>query len=365
MKIVVLGSTGSIGESTLEVVRRSQGKITIVGLAAHSNHEKLKAQAEEFKVKHTVLTSLDDSNKKLEDLVQLSEVDAVVVAIVGFAAVKPTYAALKAGKRVALANKEALVTCGELLTSVAQKSSAQIIPVDSEHNALFQALQGHKIENVKKLWLTGSGGPFRGKNRSELLNVTVSQALKHPNWKMGAKITIDSATLMNKGLEFIEAKWIFDLAADRLDVIIHPQSIIHGIVEFIDGCQLAHMSATDMKAAISYALYYPQRQPQAVAPLDLVSIKKLEFEAVDNSTFPCFQLAKQSLEKGGVAPAILNAANEVAVDAFLNEKISFLAIPDLIAKTLSKAPHQALDLDGLFAIDEWARQLTWQNISSL
>ncbi|MBK9293797.1 MAG: 1-deoxy-D-xylulose-5-phosphate reductoisomerase [Oligoflexia bacterium] len=365
MNIVILGSTGSIGESTLEVVRKSQGKIKVTALCAHSNLEKLNKQAEEFNVKHVVLTSKADSIKKLNEIVCLPEVDAVVVAIVGFAAVLPTLAALKAGKRVALANKEALVTCGEILTKVAAQANAQIIPVDSEHNALFQALLGHPKENVKKLWLTGSGGPFRGKTKAELKDVSVAQALKHPNWKMGAKITIDSATLMNKGLEFIEARWVFNLDPERIDVLIHPQSIIHGLVEFIDGCQLAHMSQPDMKAAISFALYYPKRQNNAVEPIDLVKLKKLEFEAVDTNTFKCFELAKASLKTGGVAPTVLNAANEIAVDAFLKEKISFLAIPELINSTLSRAPHQALDLDNLFEIDQWSRQKTLENISSL
>lgn len=365
MNIVVLGSTGSIGQNTLEVVRRSQGKLKVVGLTAHSNLEMVSKQQDEFRVPTVILTSQPDSEKRLEELVTQPHVDAVVVAIVGFAALKPTLAAIKAGKRIALANKEALVTCGEILTAAAKNSAATIIPVDSEHNALFQALQGHPIKNVSKLWLTGSGGPFRGKNRAQLQTVKVAEALKHPNWQMGNKITIDSATLMNKGLEFIEARWVFDLPAPQLDVLIHPQSIIHGIVEFVDGSMLAHMSAPDMKAAISYALYYPDRQPGAVQRLDLPALKKLEFERVDAETFRCFDLAKKSLAQGGVAPTVLNAANEVAVDAFLQEKIPFLGIPDLIEKTLERAPHQRLDLQSVFEIDLWARRATTENIGSL
>lgn len=365
MNIVILGSTGSIGESTLDVVRKSKGKIKIVGLTAHSNKDKIKAQIEEFKVKHFILTSEKDADSRMEELVTLPEVDAVVVAIVGFAAVKPTLAAIKAKKRIALANKEALVTCGEILTAAAKKSGAEIIPVDSEHNALFQALQGHLIKNVSKLWLTGSGGPFRGRTRGQLAHVKVQEALKHPNWQMGSKITIDSATLMNKGLEFIEAHWIFDIPASQIDVLIHPQSIIHGIVEFNDGCMLAHMSAPDMKAAISYALYYPERQAGAVKRLNLPQIKKLEFEGVDTETFSCFDLAKKSLETGGIAPLVLNSANEIAVEAFLKEKIPFLRIPEIIEKTLQNAPRQGLDLQTIFELDLWARRQATENLVSL
>jgi 1-deoxy-D-xylulose-5-phosphate reductoisomerase len=365
MRIVILGSTGSIGESTLDVVRKSEGRIQIVGLAAHTNEEKLNAQALEFKVKKTVLTSKPGSEHLLEELCTHPDVDAVVVAIVGFAAVRPTLSALKAGKRVALANKEALVTCGEILMSAAKESKALLIPVDSEHNSLFQALQGHPFKNVEKLWITGSGGPFRGKKRDELKNVTIEQALKHPNWKMGAKITIDSATLMNKGLEFIEARWIFDLPPEKIDILIHPQSIIHGLVEFTDGTQLAHLSSPDMKAAISYALYYPDRLKNAVKPLKLSEIGKLEFEKVDYESFPCLELAKKSLTMGGVAPTVLNAANEVAVGAFLEGRIPFLAIPEIISNALARAPHQVLDFKSLFEIDLWARQTTREKFISL
>jgi len=365
LNIVVLGSTGSIGESTLEVVRRSQGKIKIVGLAAHTNFEALEKQALEFKVPHTVLTSKPDCEQQLEDLVTRPDVDCVVIAIVGFAALKPTLAAIRAKKRIALANKEALVTCGEILTAEAKKYGAQIIPVDSEHNALFQALQGHPIDQVRKLWITGSGGPFLGKSESELAKVSVDEALQHPNWKMGPKITIDSATLMNKGLEFIEARWVFDLSPKKIDVIIHPQSIIHGIVEFIDGSQLAHMSQPDMKGALSYALYYPQRQDNAMKPLDLIALQKLEFKAVDNRTFPCLRLAQEALDKGGVLPTILNAANEIAVDSFLREKIPFLSISGVISKTLAQGPRTAISIDSIFEIDAWARKKAQENIASL
>jgi 1-deoxy-D-xylulose-5-phosphate reductoisomerase len=365
MNVLILGSTGSIGESALEVVRRSQGELKITGLTAHSNHEKLAEQAREFGVSKTLLTSLPDSEQRLEELVTHPEVDVVLVAIVGFAALRPTLAALRAGKKVALANKEALVTAGEIFAAEARKSGATIIPVDSEHNALFQALQGHPIENVKKLWITGSGGPFRGKSRAELSKVNVKEALNHPKWKMGPKITIDSATLMNKGLEFIEARWVFDVQPKDIDVIIHPQSIIHGLVEFIDGSMLAHMSATDMKAAISYALYYPRRQPDAVKALNLVELRKLEFEPVDNETFPCLRLAQRALGQGGAGPVILNAANEIAVNAFLNEEISFLSIPELISKTMEASPTQHLELDTIFEIDAWARKKAIENISSL
>jgi 1-deoxy-D-xylulose-5-phosphate reductoisomerase len=372
MKIAILGSTGSIGESTLDVVRQSGGTLKVCALSAHSNEKRLREQADEFNVKKTVVTSREKSEAALLDLVASEDVDAVVIAIVGFAAVKPTLWALRAGKRVALANKEALVTCGELLTAAARKSGGVIIPVDSEHNALFQALQGHPIANVRRLWLTGSGGPFRGKSPKDLLHVNVEQALNHPRWKMGPKITIDSATLMNKGLEYIEARWVFDLNPESIQVVIHPQSIVHGIVEFIDGTMLAHMSVTDMKAAISYALYYPRRQENAVKPLNLVEIGRLDFEAVDDVAFPCVGLARQALNTGGVAPAVLNAANEVAVNAFLNERISFRQIPELISKTMLEIPRHTTasatpesQWDQIFAIDAWARIAAAENIAKL
>jgi 1-deoxy-D-xylulose-5-phosphate reductoisomerase len=366
MNIVILGSTGSIGESALEVVRHSEGKFNVIGITAHTNSESLQKQAAEFNVQTSILTSDKNfSEAALKDLVTDPQVDIVVVAIVGFAAVKPTLWALEAKKRVALANKEALVTCGELLTKAAKDFGGMIIPVDSEHNALFQALQGHPMKNVKKLWITGSGGPFRGKSKEQLKGISLASALKHPNWKMGPKITIDSATLMNKGLEFIEARWVFDINPALIEVIIHPQSVVHGIVEFTDNTMLAHMSTADMKAALSYALYYPERQKNAVAPLDLAAIRRLDFEPVDDATFPCLGLAKQALDRGGIAPTVLNAANEIAVGAFLNERISFLQIPELICETVEAAPRQEVQWDQIFAIDAWARERTSENILKL
>jgi 1-deoxy-D-xylulose-5-phosphate reductoisomerase len=362
-RITILGSTGSIGESTLQVVRQSQGEIKVVGLSAHTNKAALEKQAAEFGVKKFLLTS--NNEEGLIDLATDKNTDVVVIAIVGFAALKPTLAAIRAGKRVALANKEALVTCGELLTREAEKSGAKIIPVDSEHNALFQALQGHAIKNVEKLWLTGSGGPFRGKTRKDLELVDLKSALNHPNWKMGPKITIDSASLMNKGLEFIEARWVFGVPSSQIDLLIHPQSLVHGMVEFKDGSLLAYLSACDMKAAISYAIYYPDRQVGAVKPLNLGEIRKLEFEPVDYKNFPCVGLAKQALETGGLAPTALNAANEVAVEAFLREKIRFLDIPELISKTLDAAPKQKINWEAVYEMDTWARQKAFENISSL
>ncbi len=355
MNIVICGSTGSIGTSTLDVVRKSNGEIHVLGLSAHSNRARLEAQAHEFKVSNTVLSSEPDSEQALIDMVTGDSVDIVVMAIVGFAALKPTFAALKAGKRVAMANKEALVTCGELLVSMQDQFHGKIIPVDSEHNSLFQALQGHPIENVKKLWITGSGGPFRGLNRKALSQVTVDAALKHPKWKMGPKITIDSATLMNKGLEFIEARWLFKIDPSRIDCLIHPQSIVHGLVEFIDGTQLAHMAQPDMKSAISYSLYYPRRQKDAIRPLDLTEVGRLDFEPVDDSTFSCYRLARQALEQGGTQTTVLNAANEIAVEHFLNSRIDFLKISDVISQTLEIAPRYGLGIEAVFEIDAWAR----------
>jgi 1-deoxy-D-xylulose-5-phosphate reductoisomerase len=224
---------------------------------------------------------------------------------------------------------------------------------------------GHKINTVKKLWITGSGGPFRGKSKAELDSVDVKSALNHPKWKMGPKITIDSASLMNKGLEFIEAKWVFDLPSGQIDVLIHPQSIIHGIVEFIDGTMLAHLATPDMKAAISFALYYPERQSEAVKALDLVAVRALEFEPVDYKNFPCINLAKSALSRGGAAPTVLNAANEIAVEAFLKEEIRFTDIPELISKTLDAAPQQSIQWETVFDIDKWARQKAHEKIASL
>jgi 1-deoxy-D-xylulose-5-phosphate reductoisomerase len=365
IKVAILGSTGSIGESTLEVVRNSKGTLKVVSLSAHSNRDKLFSQAKQFSVTKTVLASDPDGEEKLVELASDPDCDVVVMAIVGFAALKPTLAALRAGKRVALANKEALVTCGELIQREIENGKGLIIPVDSEHNSLYQALQGHNIKNVRKLWITGSGGPFRGRTKKELEHVDVKSALNHPKWKMGPKITIDSASLMNKGLEFIEARWVFDLPNEKLDVLIHPQSIVHGLVEFIDGTMLAHLSTPDMKAAISYALYYPDRQENAVTPLDLAAVGKLEFEPVDYKNFPCVNLAKNALVRGGMAPTILNAANEVAVDAFLKEQIRFIDIPELISMTLDAAPHQDIQWETVFGIDLWARQKAREKIASL
>lgn len=355
MNIVVLGCTGSIGQSTLEIVRKSGGKISIYGLTAHTNKKSLEEQAAEFKVPHTILTSEENSEQRILDLVTDSKVDRVVVGIVGFAAIKPTLKALEAGKIVALANKETIVTAGELFVEKTKQGRGKLIPVDSEHNALFQILQGHDIKQVKKLIITGSGGPFRGKTKKDLGGVTVKQALNHPRWKMGPKITIDSATLMNKGLELIEARWLFGLSPNHLDVIIHPESLVHGLVEFIDHTMIAHLSSTDMKAAISYALFYPERMKNAVKALDLVALGQLNFEKVPEQVFPCLQLAKLALSKGKTLPTVLNAANEVAVDLFLKERIPFLGIPEVISSVMESAPRHDLQMETIFEIDAWAR----------
>jgi len=362
--IVILGSTGSIGQSTLEVVRRSGGFLKIRGLSAKRNSELLSEQARKFEADQTVLADgSPESEKSLCDLVQRPDVDIVVVAIVGFAALKPTLAAIEKGKTIALANKEVLVTSGALIMRKARESGATIIPVDSEHNSIFQAMQGHSLENIRRIILTASGGPFRGKKKSELENVTVSEALNHPKWKMGPKITIDSATLMNKGLEVIEACHLFGVTPDMIDVVVHPQSLVHGIIEFVDGTYLAHIAPPDMKAAISYALYYPERQAGAVKKMSLVDIGTLTFEPVDHETFPCLELARQAFGAGGLMPAALNAANEELVQAFLDGKIKFNAIPEIIHQILAKTPQQDASLENIFEIDRLSRKWTREKLN--
>ncbi len=350
-KVFILGSTGSIGVNTLDVIRLHPEKFEVEGITINKNSDLLEEQIKEFNPKVVVIRDekvADDVRERIPHNIELligedglieatknADYDILLSALVGFSGLQPTIEGIKRGKRIALANKETLVVAGEIITELAAKFNSEIIPVDSEHSAIFQCLVGEKHKEVKKLLLTASGGPFFRKTRGELQNVTVSEALDHPNWNMGNKVTIDSASMMNKGLEMIEAHWLFNLPADKIDVIIHPQSIIHSMVEFIDGSIKAQMSQPDMRLPIQYALSFPDRLQNDFTSTSLTDITELTFFKPDFSKFECIKLAFDVLEEGGTAPCILNAANEVAVERFLNNKISFLEIPDLIKKALN------------------------------
>lgn len=356
--IAILGSTGSIGTQALEVLAQHPDSFELEVLTANSNSVLLIEQALKFKPNAVVISdesryrevndALFDAGVKvyageeaLAQVVEMETIDMVLTALVGYAGLKPTLAAIRAGKSIALANKETLVVAGDLVTNLARERGVNILPVDSEHSAIFQCLVGEFHNPIEKIYLTASGGPFRGKTREELTEVTRAQALKHPNWVMGAKITIDSASLMNKGLEVIEAKWLFGLKNEQIDVIVHPQSIIHSIVQFTDGSMKAQMGLPDMKLPIQYALGYPNRLPSGFERFNFANCTNLTFEQPDKETFRNLQLAFDALEKGGNAACVLNAANEVAVDAFLKDKIGFLHMSDLIAHCLAKVSHIA------------------------
>ncbi len=349
--IAILGSTGSIGTQTLDVVRAHPNKLTVEVLTANKNGDLLIKQAKEFKPNAVVIVD-ENQYKKVKDalisldikvyagsdsisqVVQMGTVNTVVTAMVGYAGLQPTIKAIEAGKNIALANKETLVVAGDLITRLVKENNVFITPVDSEHSAIFQCLTGEP-EKIEKIILTASGGPFRNKTVDELRKVTPKQALKHPNWEMGAKITIDSATMMNKGLEVIEAKWLFGVKNRQIDVVVHPQSIIHSMVQFTDGSIKAQMGLPDMKLPIQYALSFPDRWHSDFPRMDFKLYPNLTFEQPDLVKFPCLALAYNALDKGGNAPAIVNAANEVAVDAFLKERIGFMQIPELIEKAIN------------------------------
>ena len=374
-KVVLLGSTGSIGCSTLEVARQIPDRVELVGLAANASVGKLAEQARETGVKHVALAdaskeadlrallpkgvTLYVGNEGLIELATLAGADVVLVAIVGTAGLEPALAAIEAGKDLAVASKEILVMAGEIVTAAAEKRGVNILPVDSEHNAIFQCLDGHRggEKEVSRLILTASGGPFRTWPEEDLKAVTVEQALKHPTWEMGRKITIDSATLFNKGLEMIEARWLFGIGMDRIDVVVHPQSIVHSMVEFVDGSVLAQLSRPDMCFPIQYALTWPDRVPGGLKPLDFGQLSKLDFEEPRDEVFPALGLARRAGLEGGTLPAVFNAANEVAVDAFIERKIGFTDIWGVVAQTMDD--HQmesASSLQSLIAADSWARQ---------
>ena len=351
-RITILGSTGSIGTQTLDVVRKNKDKFQVVAISANSSIDLLLEQIMEFSPKYVAVYN-KESALKLKEMIpeninievlsgmdglvkicQLEEVNVVLTAVVGMIGLVPTMAAIKAKKTIALANKETLVTAGELVMSEAKKNNVEILPVDSEHSAIFQCLNGERKQDIEKIILTASGGPFRGKKREELVNVTKNEALKHPNWDMGRKISIDSSTLMNKGLEVIEAKWLFDVDVEDIEVVVHPQSIIHSMVSFRDSSVMSQMGCPDMRLPIEYALTYPERLKTDFERLDLAKVATLTFENPDMETFPCLALAFKVLKLGGTYPAALNSANEFLVNEFLNDKIGFYDIPYYIEKTL-------------------------------
>jgi 1-deoxy-D-xylulose-5-phosphate reductoisomerase len=387
-QLTVLGSTGSIGKSTLDVVARHPERYQVYALTANQQDELLFEQCMRFKPRYAVM--LDELAVKrlaqriaaaglqtevlcgvaaLEQVSAAPEVDAVMAAIVGAAGLRPTLAAARAGKRILLANKETLVMAGRIFMDAVRQSGSPLLPIDSEHNAIFQALPHQYSGNlqaggVSKILLTASGGPFRNTLLSELRQVTPDQACAHPNWSMGRKISVDSATMMNKGLEVIEAHWLFNAPADAIQVVVHPQSVIHSMVQYVDGSVLAQLGNPDMRTPIAYGLAYPERIEAGVAALDLFKIARLDFVAPDFGRFPCLALAYRALRAGGTAPALMNAANEVAVDAFLNQRIAFLDIPRLIADVLDQLPSLAVhELEDVLHADAQARSAAHDWIS--
>jgi len=388
-KIVILGSTGSIGCNALEVIKLHKEKYKVFALTANKNVDLLTQQCVDFEPEFVIALNQDanqqlkknllasniktivlDDEKSLDWLASHKDTATVISAIVGAAGLMPTMAAANSGKKILLANKETLVMAGELFVKAVKKSNAILIPIDSEHNAILQVLpkskkMNYKSNGIRKILLTASGGPFRTFSKEELKHVTPKEALKHPNWLMGKKITIDSATMMNKGLEIIEACWLFDIPACDIEVVIHPQSIIHSLVEYIDGSTLAQMGNPDMRTPIAYALSHPERIESGVSGLDLIKTKRLDFEAPDLDKFPCLGLAYKALLMGQSAPTILNAANEVAVDAFLVESITFNQIAELIEFCMSTMKPQLLDsIETVLEVDSKARQLALSWINS-
>jgi 1-deoxy-D-xylulose-5-phosphate reductoisomerase len=380
-KIAILGSTGSIGKNTLEIVQAFPERFKVMGLTAGKNISLLKDQIDKFRPE-IVAVSTEKDYKDLKRLIKgkkpeilfgtegisiissLPEIDIVVSAIVGAAGLLPTFSAIRAGKTIALANKETLVMAGEIIIAEVKKNKARILPIDSEHSAIFQCIEGRKKRDIKKIILTASGGPFLGKSKKQLEKVTPENALKHPSWIMGKKITIDSATLMNKGLEVIEAHYLFNMPAENIDVMIHPQSIIHSMVEFVDGSFIAQMSVPDMKGPIAYALSYPERLLNVLNDLKLEKIFTLTFLKPDHKNFPCLNLAYQALKAGGSMPAVLNAANEIAVDSFLKGIISFNSIPVIINKVMDiHRPSDSKNIEEILAADRWAREEAYKFIN--
>jgi len=374
-KIVILGSTGSIGQQTLEVVQKYSNEFEVVGLSGWENIRLLKEQISFFKPKVVVVKNEDTAKRLRKELNNLNiikilwgidglikisileDIDITVVAITGIASLIPTFEAVKRGKKVALASKEAMVAAGELLIKEAKTRNAKILPIDSEHSAILQCLKNEQKDCVEKIILTASGGALYNFTETALNNVTVEDALNHPTWKMGKKVTIDSATLMNKGLEVIEAKWFFDIPANKIEVVIHPQSYVHSMVQFIDGTILAQIGEHDMKIPIQYALFHPNRISNNFSRLELTKVGQLTFKKPNFNKFPCIKLAYQALELGGTMPAVLNGANEIAVNAFLNSQIKFTAISQIIQDTMKehKINHNP-DINDILDADYWARE---------
>jgi 1-deoxy-D-xylulose-5-phosphate reductoisomerase len=373
--IAILGSTGSIGTQSLEVIEANLDKFEVIALTAENNVDLLIRQAKKFKPDSVVIgnekyyTFLKDAladdfikvyagKDALNQIVEHSAIDVVLTAMVGYAGLLPTVNALKSGKRIALANKETLVVAGELISRLSKEYKAEIIPVDSEHSAIFQCLAGELHNEIEKIYLTASGGPFRTFTIEEMQHIELHQALNHPTWNMGAKITIDSASMMNKGLEAIEAKWLFDLKPEQIDVIIHPQSIIHSIVQFEDGSMKAQMGLPDMKLPIQYALSFPKRVKSKFPRFSFLDYPNLSFEQADSKKFRNLAISFEVMKLGGNAACIMNAANEIAVDAFLNQKVRFIQIPEIIEKTLEKVEYSAHpDLDDYVFFDKKAREV--------
>jgi 1-deoxy-D-xylulose-5-phosphate reductoisomerase len=375
-RVAILGSTGSIGQQTLDVIRRLPHRLQVVALAANSNLEALLAQAEAFGVEAIGLLRppedlaphlkerLERAGKRLSlytgveglcALVRRADVDLVVVALAGMIALKPTLAAIAAGKTIALSTKEVLVGAGEYVMAQARTHGVAILPIDSEHSGAFQVLQGHPAEQVARLILTASGGPFRLRPLDTFEAITVQEALQHPNWRMGPKVTIDSATMMNKGLEVIEAHWLFGLPIEQIEVVIHPQSIVHALVEWRDGSVLAQLSLPDMRLPIQYALLYPERVDTELPRLQLTEVGRLEFESPDLNRYPCLRLAYEAAKIGGTMPAVLNAANEVAVQLFLAQQIPFTLIPALVEQAMEAHTPRQATLEAVLEADAWAR----------
>jgi len=379
VNVSILGSTGSIGRSCLEVIEKLSHRFKVLGLAAGRNTGLLEKQVERFKPEIVSVERKEEaealkekfkgsslrvtySQEGAEEIASLAENDTVVSAITGISGLRPTLAALKAGKKIALANKESMVVAGPLIRKEVQESGSQVIPVDSEHSGVFQCLAKEKMENVRRVILTASGGPFFRSSSQEMENITPEEALDHPRWKMGRKVTIDSATLMNKGLELIEARWLFGLDPGKLGILIHPQSIVHSLVEMSDGSVLAQLSPTDMKIPIQYALTYPEREEALLPSLDLAQVRSLEFFEPDRNKFPLLELARLALEEGVSFPVALNAANEVAVASFLKEEIRFVEIAEVVSESVeSHKKREISDLDDIFSVDRETRLKT-QNI---
>lgn len=383
-RIAILGSTGSIGRSALQVVEQFPDRLQVVALAAGRNIDLLAEQIHRFRPRLAAVFDLQlakDLTSRLQPGIEVevvagsqgyqqvascAEAEMILSSMVGAAGLIPTLSAIRAGKDVALANKETLVMAGALVMGEVRRSQVELLPVDSEHNAIFQAMEGHRREDLKRILLTASGGPFLNMPKEQLESVTPTQALAHPNWAMGPKISIDSATLMNKGLEVIEAKWLFDVPVEKIDVHVHPQSIVHSMVEYVDGSVIAQMGIPDMRIPIAYALAYPERLELDLPRLDFFTVQTLTFQEPDLNRFPCLQLAFAACKAGGTMPAVLNAANEVAVQAFLDNRIPFSGIPRLVNQAMEEhALDPAAELEAILEADAWARRRTEEIIDSM